>query len=78
MVKQYIEVEAHFGPQPQCIDYLMLFGYTKASSTRNPKCRARIQNSGVRSQNSCVRFADEFDFLVFLFALRVHKWTIMR
>ena len=26
---------------------------------------ARIQNSGVRIQNSCVRCADGFDFLVF-------------
>ena len=34
---------------------------TTVSSSRNPECDARIQNSGVRSQNSCVRFADGYN-----------------
>ena len=37
----------------------------KAGSTRNPKYDARIQNSGVINQNSCIRYADGYNLLVF-------------
>ena len=38
---------------------------TKVSTTHNPKCGARSQNSGVRIQNCCIRFADGFNLLVY-------------
>ena len=42
-----------------------MFEKLKWGSTHNPKCGARIQNSGVRNQNSCVRFADICNLLVY-------------
>ena len=38
----------------------------KWGSTHNPKCCARIQESGFRSQNDCDRFADGFNFVFFI------------
>ena len=38
---------------------------SKVNCAHTLKYRDRILKSGIRSQNCCVRFADEFDFLVF-------------
>ena len=45
---------------------MLLRSYYKSGVPPQPKCGARIQESGVRNQNNCVRFADGYDFLVFI------------